>query len=109
MEDDYGSSPYDDDYYNDNEPPVYEEEDDSGKRKVWEVLSWIVLVFTLVLNLLLVGILLVRRNAFSVINKGGISLIVILFMVCLNMPLGNMTKTCVHIASRAAQAIIGRG
>jgi hypothetical protein len=69
MEDDYGSSPYDDDYYNDNEPPVYEEEDDSGKRKVWEVLSWIVLVFTLVLNLLLVGILLVRRNAFSVINK----------------------------------------
>ena len=51
--------------YDEDEP-----EDDSGKRKVWEILSWIVLALTLILNLVVIGVLAVRRNVISVINKG---------------------------------------
>ena len=47
-----------------------EPEDDSGKRKVWEILSWIVLALTLILNIVVIGVLAVRRNVISVINKG---------------------------------------
>ena len=65
-------------YYDDYPSPTpsedYEEEpeDDSGKRKVWEILSWIVLALTLILNILVIGVLAVRRNVISVINKGNI-------------------------------------
>ena len=67
------SSPgYYDDYSNpQNDYEDEEEEDDSGTRKVWEIFSWILVVLTLVLNLIVIGILLVRRNAYTVINKGG--------------------------------------
>ena len=44
-------------------------DDESGPRTAWEIASWIILVLTLILNVILVGILLVRRNAFTVINK----------------------------------------
>ena len=60
---------YYDDYpldYQDEEP-----EDDSTTRTVWEVFSWILVVLTIVLNLIVIGILLVRRNAYTVVNKGG--------------------------------------
>ena len=62
-------------YYDDYPSPTEaadddEPEDDSGKRKVWEILSWIVLVLTLVLNIVVIGVLAVRRNVISVINKG---------------------------------------
>ncbi len=69
------SDPYDYyDGYDDQEyrPPAEEEEpeDDSGKRTAWEILSWIALALTLILNLVVIVILVVRRNAFSVVNKG---------------------------------------
>ena len=63
-------------YYDDYPSPTAaaaddeEPEDDSGKRKVWEILSWIVLALTLVLNIVVIGVLAVRRNVISVINKG---------------------------------------
>ncbi len=61
----------DDEYtYDDNNNPRDEEEDDSGKRTAWEVLSWIALVLTLILNLVLVGIIVFRRNFFNLVNKG---------------------------------------
>jgi hypothetical protein len=46
-----------------------EKEDDSGTRNVWAVLTWVILVLTLVLNLVLIGILVVKRNLYSLINK----------------------------------------
>ena len=61
---------YYDDYpldYNQDEEP-----DDSTTRTVWEVFSWILVVLTIVLNLIVIGILLVRRNAYTVVNKGGL-------------------------------------
>ena len=62
-------------YYDDYPSPTEaadddEPEDDSGKRKVWEILSWIVLALTLILNIVVIGVLAVRRNVISVINKG---------------------------------------
>ena len=62
-------------YYDDYPAPAptaddEEPEDDSGKRKVWEILSWIVLALTLILNIVVIGVLAVRRNVISVINKG---------------------------------------
>ena len=64
-------SSYYDDYPSPTEPADDDEpEDDSGKRKVWEILSWIVLALTLVLNIVVIGVLAVRRNVISVINKG---------------------------------------
>ena len=61
-------------YYDDYPAPTAadddEPEDDSGKRKVWEILSWIVLALTLILNIVVIGVLAVRRNVISVINKG---------------------------------------
>ena len=64
------SSPSYEDYYGDEDEYVDEEEDDSGRRKVWEIFSWIFVAFTLLLNLIVILILVIRRNAFSVINKG---------------------------------------
>jgi len=58
--------------YDEDEP-----EDDSGKRKVWEILSWIVLALTLILNIVVIGVLAVRRNVISVINKAILTLAVV--------------------------------
>ena len=45
--------------------PVVEEEeeyDETGARNTWAVLTWIMLALTIVLNLVLIGILIVKRN-----------------------------------------------
>ena len=47
-----------------------ETEDYAQGRKAWRVMSWIFVVMTIVLNLLVIGILLVRQNAYTVVNKG---------------------------------------
>lgn len=55
---------YDYNDYND------EPEDDISARYAWEITSWVLMSLTLVLNLAVIFILLVRQNAYSVINKG---------------------------------------
>ncbi len=47
-----------------------EAEDEVSPRNSWEIASWIVLAFTLLLNLAVIFILLIRQNAYSVVNKG---------------------------------------
>lgn len=65
------SSNYDDDYSAaDQDDGPMEPEDDTTPRLVWEITSWILVVLTLVLNLVVIVVLLVRRNAYTVTNKG---------------------------------------
>ena len=54
----------------------YEEEaaaeapvDESGTRNTWEILTWIIIALTILLNLALVAILVLRRNLHSIVNK----------------------------------------
>jgi hypothetical protein len=47
-----------------------EEEDYTQGRNGWRIVSWIIVVLTIVLNLVIIGILLVKQNAYTVINKG---------------------------------------
>lgn len=56
---------YDYNDYNDDS-----EENEMDRRFAWEVTSWILVALTLVLNLAVVAILLLRENAYSVVNKG---------------------------------------
>ncbi len=51
----------------DNRP---EDDEDSGQRTIWAVLSWIAVVLTLILNLVLVAIIVFRRTFTSLPNKG---------------------------------------
>ena len=54
------------------EDPVVEEEeeyDETGTRNTWAVLTWIMLALTILLNLVLIGILIVKRNLRSITNK----------------------------------------
>jgi hypothetical protein len=51
-----------------------DEDDDGGTRTTWEILSWIVVVLTIVLNLVVIGVLLVRRNAYTVVNRAILTL-----------------------------------
>merc|ERR1719500_1128658 len=54
------------------EDPVVEEEeeyDETGTRNTWAVLTWIMLALTILLNLVLIGILVVKRNLRSITNK----------------------------------------
>ena len=46
-----------------------EEYDETGTRKTWAVLTWIMLALTILLNLILIGILVVKRNLRSITNK----------------------------------------
>ncbi len=57
---------------NDVEDYYYDEDDDDeeGQRTVWQILSWIAVVLTIVLNLALVGILIFRKNVHTAVNKG---------------------------------------
>ena len=55
---------YDYNDYND------EPEEDISRRFAWEITSWILMTLTLVLNLAVILILLVRDNAYTVVNKG---------------------------------------
>jgi len=50
------------------EPPQ-EPVDETGARNVWEILTWIFIAFTLILNLVLIAILILRRNLNSIVNK----------------------------------------
>ena len=59
-------------YYDDpGEVAVVEEEvDEEGARYSWKVASWIIVALTLILNIVIVGVIVVNRNANSVVNKG---------------------------------------
>ena len=59
-------------YYDDpGEVAVAEEEvDEEGARYSWKVASWIIVALTLILNIVIVGVIMVNRNANSVVNKG---------------------------------------
>ena len=46
------------------------DDDDSTQRLVWEILSWIAVALTIILNLALVVILIVRKNIHTFVNKG---------------------------------------
>ena len=50
-------------YYNDEQEtePVYE----NGTRNTWEIITWIIIVLTIVL----IAILVLRRNLHSIVNK----------------------------------------
>ena len=56
--------------YNDYNEPLSEEVDEISARFAWEITSWVLMSLTLVLNLAVIFLLLVRQNAYSVINKG---------------------------------------
>ena len=61
---------YDDDYvYEDAAPEETEPVDESGYRNTWEILTWIIIALTIILNLILIGILVLRRNLHSIVNK----------------------------------------
>lgn len=51
------------------ETTVAPQEDESGTRNTWAIFTWIILVLTIVLNIVLIGILIVKRNLYSLINK----------------------------------------
>ena len=57
---------YDYQDYNDD----YEEEIEIERRYGWQVTSWILMSLTLILNLAVIFVLLVRQNAYNVVNKG---------------------------------------
>ena len=50
------------------EPPE-EVVDETGPRNIWEIVTWIFIAFTLILNLVLIAILILRRNLNSIVNK----------------------------------------
>ena len=50
------------------EPPQ-ETVDETGPRNIWEIVTWIFIALTLILNLVLVAILILRRNLNSIVNK----------------------------------------
>ena len=57
------------DYYDNDEGSAEEPVDETGYRNTWEILTWIIIALTIVLNLILIGILVFRRNLRSIINK----------------------------------------
>ena len=57
---------YDYQDYNDD----FEEEIEIERRYGWQVTSWILMSLTLILNLAVIFVLLVRQNAYNVVNKG---------------------------------------
>ena len=61
-------------YYDDpGEVALAEEEvDEEGARYSWKVASWIIVALTLILNIVIVGVIMVNRNANSVVNKGNV-------------------------------------
>ena len=66
--DSYDDYNYDESGYEEEaaaEAPV----DESGTRNTWEILTWIIIALTILLNLALVAILVLRRNLHSIVNK----------------------------------------
>lgn len=58
-------APYDD---------PYDPADEESARYAWKVVSWIIVALTLVLNLVIVAVIVINRNANSVINKALLTL-----------------------------------
>eukprot|EP00092_Neocalanus_flemingeri_P008810 GFUD01009483.1.p1 GENE.GFUD01009483.1~~GFUD01009483.1.p1 ORF type:complete len:312 (+),score=53.20 GFUD01009483.1:247-1182(+) len=48
---------------------VEEEYDETGTRNAWAILTWIVVAVTIILNLVLICILVLKRNLHSIANK----------------------------------------
>ena len=68
----YNDDYYDEDsadYYDNDEGSAEEPVDETGYRNTWEILTWIIIALTIILNLILIGILVLRRNLRSIINK----------------------------------------
>lgn len=63
--------------YNDYNEPLSEEEDEISARFAWEITSWVLMSLTLVLNLAVIFVLLIRQNAYSVINKAILTLAIV--------------------------------
>ena len=58
------------DYYEAVQPTEAEEVvDETASRRTWEILTWIFIAFTITLNLVLIAILVLRRNLTSIVNK----------------------------------------
>jgi len=55
----------------------YEPEDEISAREAWKITSWILMSLTLLLNLAVIGILLIRQNAYSVVNKAILTLAIV--------------------------------
>ncbi len=47
-----------------------EDDDDSGQRTVWAILSWVAVALTIILNLVLIVIVVIRKNFSTLANKG---------------------------------------
>ena len=43
--------------------------DESGTRNTWEIITWIIIALTIILNLVLIAVLVLRRNLHSIVNK----------------------------------------
>jgi len=43
--------------------------DETGTRNTWEIITWIIIALTIILNLILIAILFLRRNLHSIVNK----------------------------------------
>lgn len=70
---------YDEEFYE------KEESDYTHGRNAWRIVSWIIVVLTIVINLVIIGTLLVRQNAYTVINKGNKTLFLeIQFLIALS-------------------------
>ena len=60
---------YEDYYVTDDTTEVEEKVDETSSRNIWEILTWIFIAFTIILNLVLIAILILRRNLTSIVNK----------------------------------------
>ena len=49
--------------------PCFQGYDETGTRNTWEILTWIILALTLLFNVALIAILLVKRNLSSLTNR----------------------------------------
>ena len=47
--------------------------DETGTRNTWEIITWIIIALTIILNLILIAILFLRRNLHSIVNKSELS------------------------------------
>ena len=85
---------YDYDQYESSSPVVDpseappEEYDETGTRNTWAVLTWIMLALTILLNLVLIGILVVKRNLRSITNKSEFNFSSSTLVICNNQKEG---------------------
>ena len=68
--DDGGDYYYDDPGDEQQQTSLYSAEEEVSARFAWKVVSWIIVALALILNLVIVGVIIAKRNANSVINKG---------------------------------------